>query len=100
MSAALGIVGRLSFDSLGTYRVGWHARPVMEAFIEAEKRAWEAEDNGGGNLYYGEDLAVVMRSNRKAAGFLPACWPGMRKSSTGCCVTRVLPLRWPWVRWF
>ena len=48
MSAALGIVGRLSFDSLGTYLVGWHARPVMDAFIEAEKRAWEAEDNGGG----------------------------------------------------
>ena len=32
MSAALGIVGRLSFDSLGTYLVGWHARPVMDAF--------------------------------------------------------------------
>jgi len=60
MSAALGVVGRLSFDSLGTYLVGWHARPVMEAFIEAEKRAWEAEDNGGDKLYYGEDLAAVM----------------------------------------
>ena len=74
MSAALGIVGRLSFDSLGTYLVGWHARPVMEAFIEAEKRAWEAEDNGGGNLYYGEDLAVVMHWRFLVGKQVPQEW--------------------------
>lgn len=74
MSAALGIVGRLSFDSLGTYLVGWHARPVMDAFIEAEKRAWEAEDNGGGNLYYGEDLAVVMHWRFLVGKQVPQEW--------------------------
>ncbi|QCC85049.1 HAMP domain-containing histidine kinase [Desulfovibrio desulfuricans] len=77
MSAALGIVGRLSFDSLGTYLVGWHARPVMEAFIEAEKRAWEAEDNGGGNLYYGEDLAVVMHWRFLVGKQVPQEWRDM-----------------------
>ncbi|MDD3683225.1 sensor histidine kinase [Desulfovibrio desulfuricans] len=77
MSAALGIVGRLSFDSLATYLVGWHARPVMEAFIEAEKRAWEAEDNGGGNLYYGEDLAVVMHWRFLVGKQVPQPWQEM-----------------------
>lgn len=77
MSAALGIVGRLSFDSLGTYLVGWHARPVMDAFIEAEKRAWEAEDNGGGNLYYGEDLAVVMHWRFLVGKQVPQGWQNM-----------------------
>lgn len=77
MSAALGIVGRLSFDSLGTYLVGWHARPVMDAFIEAEKRAWEAEDNGGGNLYYGEDLAVVMHWRFLVGKQVPQEWQAM-----------------------
>ena len=77
MSAALGIVGRLSFDSLGTYLVGWHARPVMDAFIEAEKRAWEAEDNGGGNLYYGEDLAVVMHWRFLVGKQVPQEWQNM-----------------------
>lgn len=77
MSAALGIVGRLSFDSLATYLVGWHARPVMEAFIEAEKRAWEAEDNGGGNLYYGEDLAVVMHWRFLVGKQVPEQWQEM-----------------------
>ena len=77
MSAALGIVGRLSFDSLGTYLVGWHARPVMDAFIEAEKRAWEAEDNGGGNLYYGEDLAVVMHWRFLVGKQVPQGWQTM-----------------------
>ena len=60
MGTALGIVGHLSFDYLGTYLVGWHARPVMETLIEAEKRAWEAEDSGRDQLYYGEDLATAM----------------------------------------
>ncbi len=77
MSAALGIVGRLSFDSLATYLVGWYARPVMEAFIEAEKRAWEAEDNGGGNLYYGEDLAVVMHLHFLVGKQVPQQWQDM-----------------------
>ena len=77
MSVALGIVGRLSFDSLGTYLVGWHARPVMDAFIEAEKRAWEAEDNGGGNLYYGEDLAVVMHWRFLVGKQVPQEWQNM-----------------------
>ncbi|SCM73990.1 histidine kinase dimerization/phospho-acceptor domain-containing protein [Desulfovibrio sp. 86] len=60
MGTALSIVGHLSFDYLGTYLVGWHARPVMETLIEAEKRAWEAEDSGRDQLYYGEDLATAM----------------------------------------
>ena len=60
MGTALSIVGHLSFDYLGTYLVGWHARPVMETLIEAEKLAWEAEDRGRDQLYYGEDLATAM----------------------------------------
>lgn len=58
MGAALGLAGRLSFDSLGTALLAWHTRPVMDALMEAERRAWEAEDRGGEKLYYGEDLAA------------------------------------------
>lgn len=60
MGAALGLAAHLSFEYLGSYLVGWHARPVMETLIEAEKRAWEAEDSGRDRLYYGEDLATAM----------------------------------------
>lgn len=77
MSAALGIVGRLSFDSLATYLLSWHAKPVMEAFIEAEKSAWEAEDNGEGNLYYGEDLAAVMHWRFLVGKQVPYAWRDM-----------------------
>ena len=77
MGTALSIVGHLSFDYLGTYLVGWHARPVMETLIAAEKRAWEAEDNGGGNLYYGEDLAVVMHWRFLVGKQVPQEWQNM-----------------------
>ena len=60
MGAALGLAGRLSFDSLGTALLAWHTRPVMDALMEAERRAWEAEDRGGEKPCYGEDLAAVM----------------------------------------
>lgn len=60
MGAVLGLAAHLSFEYLGSYLVGWHARPVMETLIEAEKRAWEAEDSGRDQLYYGEDLATAM----------------------------------------
>lgn len=74
MGTALGVVGHLSFDYLGTYLVGWHARPVMETLIEAEKRAWEAEDNGRGQLYYGEDLATAMHWTFLVGKQVPAQW--------------------------
>lgn len=77
MGAALGVVGRLSFDSLGAYLVGWQAKPLMEAFIEAEKRAWEAEDDGGGKLYYGEDLAATMHWRFLVGKQVPPDWGGM-----------------------
>lgn len=60
MGAVLGLAAHLSFEYLGSYLVGWHAKPVMETLIEAEKRAWEAEDSGRDRLYYGEDLATAM----------------------------------------
>lgn len=60
MGAALGLAAHFSFEYLGSYLVGWHARPVMETLIEAEKRAWEAEDSGRDQLYYGEDLVTAM----------------------------------------
>ena len=40
LGLTLGLVGLFSYDRLGAYLVGWHARPVMEALIEAEQRAY------------------------------------------------------------
>lgn len=74
MGTALGVVGHLSFDYLGTYLVGWHARPVMETLIEAEKRAWEAEDSGRDQLYYGEDLATAMHWTFLVGKQVPSQW--------------------------
>lgn len=74
MGTALGVVGHLSFDYLGTYLVGWHARPVMETLIEAEKRAWEAEDSGRDQLYYGEDLATAMHWIFLVGKQVPSQW--------------------------
>lgn len=74
MGAALGLAGRFSFDFLGASLLAWHTRPVMDALIEAERRAWEAEDRGGEKLYYGEDLAAVMHWRFLAGKEVPDAW--------------------------
>lgn len=74
MSLTLGLVGLFSYDRLGEYLVSWHARPVMEALIEAERRAWEAEDRGRRNLYYGEDLAAAMHWRFLVGKQIPPAW--------------------------
>ena len=74
MGAALGLAGRLSFDSLGAALLAWHTRPVMDALMEAERRAWEAEDRGGEKLYYGEDLAAVMHWRFLVGKEVPDPW--------------------------
>lgn len=74
LGLALGLVGVLSYDRLGAYLVGWHARPIMEALMEAERRAWEAEDRGRGNLYYGEDLAAAMHWRFFVGKQVPEAW--------------------------
>lgn len=74
MSLTLGLVGLFSYDRLGEYLVSWHARPVMEALIEAEQRAWEAEDRGRRNLYYGEDLAAAMHWRFLVGKQIPPAW--------------------------
>ena len=74
MGLTLGLVGLFSYDRLGEYLVSWHARPVMEALIEAEQRAWEAEDRGRRNLYYGEDLAAAMHWRFLVGKQIPPAW--------------------------
>lgn len=74
MGLTLGLVGLFSYDRLGAYLVSWHARPVMEALIEAERRAWEAEDRGRRNLYYGEDLAAAMHWRFLVGKQIPPAW--------------------------
>ena len=74
MGLTLGLVGLFSYDRLGEYLVSWHARPVMEALIEAERRAWEAEDRGRRNLYYGEDLAAAMHWRFLVGKQIPPTW--------------------------
>lgn len=74
MGLTLGLVGLFSYDRLGEYLVSWHARPVMEALIEAERRAWEAEDRGRRNLYYGEDLAAAMHWRFLVGKQIPPAW--------------------------
>ncbi|MGE9984982.1 sensor histidine kinase [Desulfovibrio sp. SGI.169] len=77
LGMTLGLAGLLSYDRLGAYLVGWHARPVMEALMEAERRAWEAEDRGRGNLYYGEDLAAAMHWRFLVGKQVPPAWEGL-----------------------
>lgn len=74
MGLTLGLVGLFSYGRLGEYLVSWHARPVMEALIEAERRAWEAEDRGRRNLYYGEDLAAAMHWRFLVGKQIPPAW--------------------------
>ena len=81
MGAALGLAGRLSFDSLGTALLAWHTRPVMDALMEAERRAWEAEDRGGEKLYYGEDLAAVMHWRFLVGKEVPDPWRALPDGS-------------------
>lgn len=42
--------------------------------MEAERRAWEAEDRGRGNLYYGEDLAAAMHWRFFVGKQVPEAW--------------------------
>lgn len=74
LGLTLGLVGVFSYDRLGAYLVGWHARPIMEALMEAERRAWEAEDRGRGNLYYGDDLAAAMHWRFFVGKQVPEAW--------------------------
>lgn len=74
LGLALCLVGVFSYDRLGAYLVGWHARPIMEALMEAEQRAWEAEDRGRGNLYYGDDLAAAMHWRFFVGKQIPQVW--------------------------
>ena len=73
MGLTLGLVGLFSYDRLGAYLVSWHARPSW-ALIEAERRAWEAEDRGRRNLYYGEDLAAAMHWRFLVGKQIPPAW--------------------------
>ncbi len=50
MGLTLGLVGLFSYDRLGAYLVGWHARPVMEALIEAVIEIEADEDRGRGKV--------------------------------------------------
>lgn len=77
LGLTLGLVGLFSYDRLGAYLVGWHARPVMEALIEAEQRAWAAEDRGRRNLYYGEDLAEAMHWRFLVGKQVPPAWENL-----------------------
>ncbi|WP_304473318.1 HAMP domain-containing sensor histidine kinase [uncultured Desulfovibrio sp.] len=74
LGLTLGLAGLLSYDRLGAYLVGWHARPVMEALMEAERRAWAAEDRGRRHIYYGEDLAAAMHWRFLAGKQVPPAW--------------------------
>lgn len=55
------LAGFFASERIGAYLVEWHVSPIMDMLIEAEERAWRAEDDGRRPLYYGSDLAAGLR---------------------------------------
>ena len=55
------LAGFFASERIGAYLIEWHVSPIMDMLIEAEERAWRAEDDGRRPLYYGSDLAAGLR---------------------------------------
>ena len=61
VGAGTALAGFFASERIGAYLVEWHVSPIMDMLIEAEERAWRAEDDGGRPLYYGSDLAAGLK---------------------------------------
>ena len=72
-----GLAGFIVSERIETYLVEWHVSPIMDMLIEAEERAWRAEDEEKRPLYYGEDLAAGLRLRFRVGKQLDPAWAGL-----------------------
>lgn len=68
------LAGFFASERIGAYLIEWHVSPIMDMLIEAEERAWRAEDDGRRPLYYGSDLAAGLRLRFYAGKQLSPDW--------------------------
>lgn len=68
------LAGFFASERIGAYLIEWHVSPIMDMLIEAEERAWRAEDDGRRPLYYGADLASGLRLHFYVGKQLKPAW--------------------------
>lgn len=71
------LAGFAASERIGAYLVEWHVSPIMDMLIEAEERAWLAEDDEKRPLYYGADLAAGLRLRFYVGKQLAPAWAGL-----------------------
>lgn len=74
MGAAMMVVGLVAYDRLGRHLLEGNARPVMRLLMEAEQRAFLAEDHGRRVLYWGADLAEGLNLDFLVGKQVPPAW--------------------------
>lgn len=74
MGSVMVGVGYVAYDRLGRHLLEVNARPVMRLLMEAEERAFYAEDHGRRVLYWGADLADGMDLDFLVGKQVPPAW--------------------------
>ncbi|MBQ3059555.1 MAG: HAMP domain-containing histidine kinase [Desulfovibrio sp.] len=73
----MGLAGYYAHERMAVHLLAWHSRPVMNALIEAEQRAWRAQEHGRKHLYYGADLADAMHLRFLVGKEIPPAWKSL-----------------------
>ena len=77
LGLAMGLAGYYAHERMAVHLLAWHSRPVMNALIEAEQRAWRAQEHGRKHLYYGADLADAMHLRFLVGKEIPPAWKSL-----------------------
>ena len=74
MGAVMMGAGLVAYERLGRHLLEGNARPVMRLLMEAEQRAFLAEDHGRRVLYWGADLADGLGLDFLVGKQVPSEW--------------------------
>lgn len=77
MGAVMMGAGLVAYERLGRHLLEGNARPVMRLLMEAEQRAFLAEDHGRRVLYWGADLADGLGLDFLVGKQVPSEWRAM-----------------------
>lgn len=77
MGAVMIIAGLIAYERLGRHLLEVNARPIMRLLMEAEERAFYAEDHGRRVLYWGSDLAEGMDLDFLVGKQVPPDWQAL-----------------------
>ena len=77
MGGVMIVVGLVAYERLGRHLLEVNARPVMRLLMEAEERAFYAEDHGRRVLYWGADLADSMDLDFLVGKQVPPAWQAL-----------------------